>query len=1321
MAVMGPEQHSTVGMAVDGTDLAALISTVVRRVERLEADAEELSLEIAEKTEHLRANSRELRQLVLDMAPVGFQESLVRSLARQRRPVRGIRWRSVVGNLRRLSPREIWRIVKDYRRVASSPLFDREWYLAKNQDVLKAGFDPVLHYLLFGAKEGRLPGPNFDTANYLKANADVQDAGVNPLVHFLRHGMFERRSLGLSGAHRLRSSDSASSAGSSETGKAPRRRRTSAVRVGPHLWQYIGDSIDWIKTHQQLTGVGKASTELLLASFAFTGSKRAIPCVLGGGPLLLTPASLQSYEGLLRRVGMGANGDSRILTLSPETPKCNAPEPGDHVFFPGLVWTPTFKDLFEKLAHENIDFSVLVYDIIPIESPEIVGEEAHRSFSDWLATTVNYASVIYVSGQLLKDKLLRWAAICGLEARAEIVVIGFGLRPIAAALSREELAQDPLTARVNLNAFVLSVGTIDRRKNQTFLCSIWKELGHAMGLVQLPQLVLAGRDDLGIVESTSEIAELVAAGKILILEGLSDAQLAGLYKQCLFTAFPSLSEGYGLPVAESLAYGKLCLSSDLPVIREHARDLVWYFSTGNFGAALALFSHAIQDVRERNAAELRISREFHMPEWTTTYETMVVAAERALLKPVPEVVPGRQRPHYRDIENFDAAGTLDKVHTWCTSENPDVSILIINWNASLWTLECIRQIWAQTDGCTYEIVIADNGSAETDVRKLRNLGSGIRLLELGCNRFFGEANNIAAEEARGRYICLLNNDAFVQPGWLTPLVKALKENDEVGASGPMFLFPDRSIQEAGAFVDAAGYPIRFGRCEKQASGDALTPKYVDYISAAALLVRRHLFMEAKGFDLAYEPAYYEDVDLCFRIQALGRKILYCPDAKVVHIEGQSANDNPEAEARRKALGDLNREKFVSRWGKYLRTRDHEALTSSISPHSAAQRSRKEMPRFNAQRTQTAAVYTPFRLTPGGGESYLLSAAAILAQRYEVALVTPQRYSSLRLQQLAEELSLDLSEVSLMAEEDWLRTAPPDLMLTIGNHIVPSIEGRGKHNIYLCQFPFHIDAAQVQAQKSLLDNYETIVVYSDYVRAHVYASLSAHCLAPKRIAVVRPPVRQIGGDAAAKKNVVLSVGRFFVGGHAKRQDVLIDVFKSMVSRFDQRVELHLAGSSIPDPQHMEYLTQLTASAQGYPIYFHVNQTSEQLQELYRDAAVYWHGTGIGADLLAAPEKAEHFGISLVEAMSTGAVPFSLAAGGPREIITNGETGFLYDTTDELAKMTLSLFAANERERRERMGQAALQRASQYSPENFHRKINDLVDDLVEVRDEPIFRG
>jgi glycosyltransferase involved in cell wall biosynthesis len=239
----------------------------------------------------------------------------------------------------------------------------------------------------------------------------------------------------------------------------------------------------------------------------------------------------------------------------------------------------------------------------------------------------------------------------------------------------------------------------------------------------------------------------------------------------------------------------------------------------------------------------------------------------------------------------------------------------------------------------------------------------------------------------------------------------------------------------------------------------------------------------------------------------------------------------------------------------------------------------------------------------------------------------------------------------------------------------------------------------------------VIVNSRYTSAHVAAALSAFQLPDLPVKIVTPPVPMIGFDHRAKKPCILSVGRFYVGGHPKRHDALIEVFKKLKASFDGEVELHLAGSSIPEREHQDYLSSLRLAAKDYPVVFHVNCPTEKLHELYRDSIVYWHGTGIGANLDDHPEMAEHFGISIVEAMSGGAIPFALNSGGPREIIRNGVTGFLYDSMDDLAELTVQVLEPKNQERVKRMVSGACVAAKEFSVERFKREFGMLVDEFV----------
>ena len=225
------------------------------------------------------------------------------------------------------------------------------------------------------------------------------------------------------------------------------------------------------------------------------------------------------------------------------------------------------------------------------------------------------------------------------------------------------------------------------------------------------------------------------------------------------------------------------------------------------------------------------------------------------------------------------------------SAPPMVSIIIVNLNGVALTESCIRSVCAHTARGTFEIVIVDNGSSPAEIEQLSRLSQGdITLIPLGRNLFFGEANNIGVEKARGEYVVLLNNDAEVTAGWLERLMATLHGETAAGAVGPRFLYPDGRLQEAGAFIRPDGYSLQQGKAgTAPPSSFHETPQPVDYCSAACLLMRRQHFLELGGFDPFYEPAYYEDVDLALRLRSIGLLTYYCGEAVVVHQENATSN------------------------------------------------------------------------------------------------------------------------------------------------------------------------------------------------------------------------------------------------------------------------------------------------------------------------------------------------------------------------------------------------------------------------------------------------
>ncbi len=247
-------------------------------------------------------------------------------------------------------------------------------------------------------------------------------------------------------------------------------------------------------------------------------------------------------------------------------------------------------------------------------------------------------------------------------------------------------------------------------------------------------------------------------------------------------------------------------------------------------------------------------------------------------------------------------------------DSPIVSVVVVAYGGWRWLGTALEALLKHTDPI-YELIVVDNGSHDGTAENLRERVDGAMLLFNATNAGFPAAVNQGAHCARGRYLCLLNSDAIVEPGWLPPLLEALQDEPSVGAVVPLFLNDDGTVQEAGSVVDSDGWAFAFGAGDDAASFANRFRREVDYGSAACLLVRRETFVEVGGLDTAYAPAYYEDVDLAFRLRERGLSTVYEPRSAITHVRFGSGDLGSA-----RALVLRNRQVFVSRWRHELRRR-----------------------------------------------------------------------------------------------------------------------------------------------------------------------------------------------------------------------------------------------------------------------------------------------------------------------------------------------------------------------------------------------------------------
>ena len=213
-------------------------------------------------------------------------------------------------------------------------------------------------------------------------------------------------------------------------------------------------------------------------------------------------------------------------------------------------------------------------------------------------------------------------------------------------------------------------------------------------------------------------------------------------------------------------------------------------------------------------------------------------------------------------------------------------------------------------------------------------------------------------------------------------------------------------------------------------------------------------------------------------------------------------------------------------------------------------------------------------------------------------------------------------------------------------------------------------------------------------------------------ILYPPVDVSDFQPGEKRPVILSVGRFFPHSHEKKYPEMIQAFAALSRQELAGWELHLAGGVAQDVLSRRYFRRVQELAEGLPVVLHPNVEYEDLRQLYGRATLYWHATGYGESEEHHPERFEHFGITPVEAMAAGCVPIVLGKGGPAEIVAHGESGFLWNTMDELKQFTCAVAADPALAARLRTG--ALERAKRFSEDQFADRLLELVESVVAAR-------
>lgn len=224
------------------------------------------------------------------------------------------------------------------------------------------------------------------------------------------------------------------------------------------------------------------------------------------------------------------------------------------------------------------------------------------------------------------------------------------------------------------------------------------------------------------------------------------------------------------------------------------------------------------------------------------------------------------------------------------------SVVILNWNGAKLLKQFLPTVLMHTQTEDCEVVVADNSSSDNSVEVMRQQFPNVKLILLDKNYGFAEGYNRALQQIDSKYVVLLNSDVETSPNWLDPLIEHLEQSKDTAAVQPKILsYANKSMFEyagaAGGFIDRYGYPFCRGRILhklEEDRGQYDKPIDIFWATGACLCMRKADYMEAGGLDGDFF-AHMEEIDLCWRLLARGKKVVCLPQSKVYHVGGASLN------------------------------------------------------------------------------------------------------------------------------------------------------------------------------------------------------------------------------------------------------------------------------------------------------------------------------------------------------------------------------------------------------------------------------------------------
>jgi GT2 family glycosyltransferase len=230
-----------------------------------------------------------------------------------------------------------------------------------------------------------------------------------------------------------------------------------------------------------------------------------------------------------------------------------------------------------------------------------------------------------------------------------------------------------------------------------------------------------------------------------------------------------------------------------------------------------------------------------------------------------------------------------------TTANRDLSVIIVNRNTADLLVKCIDHVFNSELEQRPEVIVVDNGSEDGSIARVRSEYPEVLVMEAGRNLGFASANNRALGGAKGRYLLLVNTDAMLHRDCAGGLMRLMEKDPEIGMAGPQLFNEDGTRQTSYEAVPTIAtetlnrsllkrlFPGRFPGKARVLSG----PEPVEALIGAVMMIRREALDQLGGFDEDYF-FFLEETDLAVRMRKGGWKVIHCPVAGAVHLQGATA-------------------------------------------------------------------------------------------------------------------------------------------------------------------------------------------------------------------------------------------------------------------------------------------------------------------------------------------------------------------------------------------------------------------------------------------------